>query len=167
MKKWQLMLSKLSLLNTHKCLNKQRYEYASVLNMPKFWIWQGFSICELYTVFWIYQNMLWQSSEYVLGFKYARIVNMQESRKVPNMPQYGWICPKRTWIGLNMSEFKITDRVLNIPYFWICLILYIARGHFIEFIERLAYSEPRQGSMVECFGKIIGVLKYFGKNTPS
>ena len=112
--------------------------------MPKFWIWQGFSICELYTVFWIYQNMLWQSSEYILGFKYARIVNMQESRKVPNMRQYGWLCPKRTWIGLNMSEFKITGRVLNIPYFWISHTINSARSLYsIYWKIGIFWTSPR------------------------
>ena len=45
-------------------------KYDKILNMA------GFSICERYTVFWIYQNMPWQSSEYILGSKYARILNM-------------------------------------------------------------------------------------------
>ena len=30
-----------------------------------------------------------------------------------NMWQYGWICINRMWICLNMSEFTIIDRVLN------------------------------------------------------
>ena len=44
--------------------------------------------------FWI-----WQGSEY------ARVLNIR---------QYGWICLSRTLICLNMSEFTIIDRVLNI-----------------------------------------------------
>ena len=79
--------------------------------MSKFWNGKalnkaGFSICERYTTFWICQNMPWQSSEYTLGSKHARILNMVEL-------QYGWICLNRTWICLNMSEFTIIDRVLN------------------------------------------------------
>ena len=46
------------------------HKYDKILNMA------GFSICERYTVFWIYQNMPWQSSECILGSKYARILNM-------------------------------------------------------------------------------------------
>ena len=59
------------------CLNKQDSECASgpkypkLLNMTKFWIWQGsqyaFRICP---------NMPWQGSEYNLGSKCARILNM-------------------------------------------------------------------------------------------
>ena len=85
-----------------------------VLNMPEYWIWQNSEysrvlICELYTAFWICQNMSWESSEYILGlnmpgfwvtkgFKYAK----------------KWL--NRTWICLNMSEFTIMDRVLNMCY---------------------------------------------------
>ena len=38
---------------------------------------------------------------------------MQELHGVINMPQYGSICLDRTWICLNMSEFMIMDKVLN------------------------------------------------------
>ena len=101
------------------CLNKQdsdyvsRPKYAKILNIPKFWIWTGFSICELYTAFWIYQNMTWQSFEYILDSKYARILNMPVLYRVVNIPQYDLICLNRTGIWLNMSESTIIDRVLN------------------------------------------------------
>ena len=39
----------------------------------------GVSICEHYMAFSIYQNMPWQSSEYIMGSKYARILNMTGS----------------------------------------------------------------------------------------
>ena len=87
-----------------------------VLNMPKygkFLNMAGFPICERYTAFWICQNMPSQSFEYILGSKYARVLNMQELHRVLNMPQYSWICLNRTWICLNMCEFAIIDRVLN------------------------------------------------------
>ena len=73
------------------CLNKKDSEYAlggGVVNMPNFWIWHSsgydrrYTICDRYTAFWISQNMSWQSSEYILGSKYARILNMAEF----------WIC---------------------------------------------------------------------------
>ena len=70
-------------------------------------------MCERYIAFWICQNMPWWSSEYNLGSRYARILNMQELYRVLNMSQHGWICLNRTWICLNMSEFTIIDRVLN------------------------------------------------------
>ena len=91
-------------INRHK-QNKQDSEYASgpqytkLLNMAKF------SISERYTAFWICQNMPWQSSEYVLGSKYGRVVNIQELHRVLNVPQYGWIYLNRPWICL--SEFTI------------------------------------------------------------
>ena len=53
------------------------------LNMPEFWVWQGS-----------------QNSEYG---------NMQELQG----SKYGWICPNRTWICLNMSEFTGIGRVLS------------------------------------------------------
>ena len=52
-----------------------------VLNMPKFWIWQG----SQYEVLCIVQNMLWQSSQYILGSKYDMILNIAE---------YVWIEPE-------------------------------------------------------------------------
>ena len=111
-----------SLLNMSEyswmCLNKQDFEYAPVLNMPKFWIWQVSQyasvtqrseyvrICldRVLNISWVL-NMpelwIWQ------GFEYARVP--QGSRHAPNR----WICQRRTWICLNMSEFLIIDRVLN------------------------------------------------------
>ena len=43
--------------------------------------------------FWV-----WQGSEYA---------------RVTQGSKYGWICPNRTWICLNMSEFTGIGRVLN------------------------------------------------------
>ena len=62
--------------------NKQDSEYVSGPKMPKSWKYgkglnmAGFSACERYTVFWICQNVPWQSSECISGSKYARIPNM-------------------------------------------------------------------------------------------
>ena len=103
------------------CLNKQNSEYASALKHTKLPNMAGLSICERYKAFRICQNMPWQSSEYILGFRYARIedseygrvLNMQELHRVLDMSQYGCVRVNRTWICLNMSEFKIIDRVLN------------------------------------------------------
>ena len=74
------------MLNMRRVQNMPKY--GKVLNMA------GFSICERYTAFWICQNM--QSSEYILGSKYARVLNIQELHRVLNMPQYSWICLNRT-----------------------------------------------------------------------
>ena len=99
------------------CLNKQYSEYASgpkyakILNMAKFWTWQGVNMRALHSVLnmpehdftelWIYL-VFWicQVSEY------GRVLNMQELRKVLNMPQYGWICLSRreyAWTCLNLQ----------------------------------------------------------------
>ena len=45
-------------------------------------------------------------------FECGRVLNMQESHRVLNMPQYGWICQNRI-ICLNMSVFMVKVRVLN------------------------------------------------------
>ena len=60
--------------------------------------------------FWICQNMPWQSSEYVLGSKYARILNMTG---------FG-ICKSYTGFEIckhNMAEYAWIGR----EYAWICL----------------------------------------------
>ena len=100
------------------CLNKQNSEYASGPKYIKILNMVGFSISKSYTVFWICQNMPWQSSEYILGSKcqdskYGRVLNMQELHRVLNMAQYGWICLNRMWICLNMSGFLIIDSVMS------------------------------------------------------
>ena len=60
------------------CLNKQNSEYASVPKYTKILNMAGVSISESYTAFWICQNMPWQSSWYILGSKFAKILNKTE-----------------------------------------------------------------------------------------
>ena len=99
------------------------YHYWIYLNITKetrFWICLG-SLGPLYVkilkmaMFWISQNLSWQSSEYISEYisEYAAILSMQELPRVLNMPQYDWICLNRMWICLNMSEFTIIDMLLN------------------------------------------------------
>ena len=95
------------------CLNKCGSEYASgpiyakILNMAKFLNMAEFSTCQSCTAFWIYQDILWQSSEYVevtQGSEYATIwLNMSAQH-------------------MNMSEFTIIERL------WICIIIRSARS---------------------------------------
>ena len=91
-------------------------EYVKILNMVKFWIWQGSqyaSVTQRYvlTEFWIYLRFkICQDPEY------SRILNMRKLHRVLNMPQYGWICQNMTWICLNMSEFTKIDKVLSMSY---------------------------------------------------
>ena len=96
---------------------------------------------------------------------YGRVLNMQDLYMVLNISQYGWIYLNRTWICLNMSEFTIIDRILNMYH-----TLHSARSlckllsTYLEiFRGREVYSEPWQRAKTECFGKIIIVFKYFSK----
>ena len=54
-------------------------------------------------------------SEYIFSStcKYSRVLKILELHMVLNIPQRGEICLNRIWICLNMSEFTIIDRVLN------------------------------------------------------
>ena len=80
----------------YKCVGPK---YAKIVNMTKFWTWQGSQYANgSYSAFWIYQNMFWQSSEYILSFKYARVLSMQESYICHNMAPYVWIGHKYAWI---------------------------------------------------------------------
>ena len=67
---------------------------------------------------------------------------------VLNMPQ----CLNRIWISLNMSEFTIIDRVLNIYY-----TIHRARALFKLRVltEKQTYSEPGQRSKMKRFERII------------
>ena len=93
-----------------------------VLNMAKFWIWQSseygrvlklralHSILNMpeyaLTEFWIYLGFsMCQDSECGSQCASAWLLNMQKWHKIQSMPQYGWICLKRTWICMNMSIF--------------------------------------------------------------
>ena len=61
-----------------------------VLNMPKFWLWQSseygkvLNIGVLRSVLNIPEYIPWQSFEYILGSKYARILNIADF----------WICKR-------------------------------------------------------------------------
>ena len=99
-----------------------------VLNMSKFWIWQSseygrLSVCECYITFWTYQKMPWQSSEYISqvlnmrGFwNMTRVLNIQDLHRVLTKPQYDQIFLNTQWICLDISEFTIVDKVLNMSH---------------------------------------------------
>ena len=84
------------LLNKQDCEYACGTKYAKILNLTKFWIWQGFQYAsvpqrsEYARIF-----LAWQSSECISGSNYASILNMKQLHRVLNMPQYGWI----VWIG--------------------------------------------------------------------
>ena len=66
-----------------------------VLNVPEFWIYQGY--------------------EYASGFEYDTIVNIHKSSEYAMVTQgwkYTWIIPEYAWMWLVMSE-----------YAWICVNL--------------------------------------------
>ena len=66
-------------------LNKQGSEYAL-----------GSKHAKRYTAFWVRQNMPWQSSEYISGSKYFRILNMAGF----------WICKSYTGFYICQSMAK-------------------------------------------------------------
>ena len=77
--------------------------------MAKFWIWHGSqyaNIAELSE-----HVRIWQSSECILGSKYAKILNMVVF----------WICKSYTgfWLFYNMADYVLIGR----EYVWICLNL--------------------------------------------
>ena len=100
----------------------QGFLCASVTKCPEYartcldWVLNtGFSMRERYTAFWICQNMPWQSFEFISGSKYARTMNMV----------WFWYASvtqgsKYATIWLNMSEFTITDMILNISHIMHC-----------------------------------------------
>ena len=92
---------------------------SKILNMTKFWIWQGSQNGRV-TQFSEYPKICLDSVldiSQVLkmpGFyDYGRVLN---KHTIQNIPQYGWICLNRMWICLSMSEFTIIDTVLNISH---------------------------------------------------
>ena len=87
-------------------LNKQDSEYtytkyAKILNLKKFWIWQGSQYAsvsqssEYARIF-----LVWQSSEYISSSKYASILNM----KVTQASKYATIRLNMSELDVNMSE---------------------------------------------------------------
>ena len=80
---------------------------------------------------------------------------MQELQRVLNLPQNGWICLKRTWIYLNMTEYMSIYRVLNMSY-----TIDSAR-----LLYKLMINYGEMG-MLRTLSKII-VSNYFCKNTSS
>ena len=100
-------------------LNKQDSEYdynkyAKILNLTKFWIWQGSQYAtvsqrsEYARIF-----LAWQSCEYISFLSIVPVFWICKLHRILNMPQYGWICLNWTWICLKMSEFTIINRLLN------------------------------------------------------
>ena len=111
-----------------------------VLNMPKFWIWQSFEygrVPNMWGLNWIYQSMSWQSSEYIFGSAYTRILDMAgfwickstKSSKyvtiwlnmlqcVVNMPEYIWIYNNRQGyeqVTLQVNEYLLRNMHIQNP----------------------------------------------------
>ena len=76
--------------------------------------------------FWICQNMPWQSSEYILGSKYVRILNMAGC-----------------WIYKNYTGFLICCNVAE----------YVWKRQITEQVSRQMHSEHCQKFKMECFAK--------------
>ena len=82
-------------LESHCTLEYAWINRVEVLNMT------GFSICEYFKTFWIWQNMPWQSSKYILG-----------SKNVGSLSEYGGV--------LNTSHTTLSARSLykSISTYW-------------------------------------------------
>ena len=91
-------------------------------------------------------------------------MNMQELRRVLNIPQYGWICLNRMWICLNMSKLAIIK-------FWVCLIQYSTSARsFYKLMS--AYWEKSIFSTLSKIGRYRDwknnySFELFSPNTPS
>ena len=90
--------------------------------MPKFWISQGSQyarVAEHFEYARICLDKVLNISRVLNmpGFWiHGRYLNMEELLRILNIPQYDWICLTRAWICLNMPEFTIIDRVLNMSH---------------------------------------------------
>ena len=123
-----------------------------VLNMPKFWIWQGFQYVSITRHFEYARTYL----DRVLNI--SRVLNMPAGFRMWQVSEYATVTQgsKYATIWLNMSEFTIIGRVLNMSY-----IMY--RDHSASWwviIEKWGYSEPCQMYKVERFGKTIISFNY-------
>ena len=129
--------------------------YAKTLNIAKSWIWQHsqyvlnmpeYALTEL-CISWVLNMQefwVWHGSVY------------REFHRVLNMPQNGWIWLTRTWICLNMSEFKVMDKVLNMYH----------TKYSASSLCKLMSSYWEIGvfsTLSECFGKVITFFNYFRK----
>ena len=147
------------------CLYKQDSAYAShpkyakILNMAKFWIWQGSQYASV-TQRSEYARICFHRVLNMLGSKYARILNMQVLHRVLIMPHYSWIYLNRTWICLNMFGFTLMDRVLNIYH-----TIHRARSLYklMSTYWEIGVFRTRQRSKMERFGKISVFFNYFCK----
>ena len=113
----------------------QNSEYGKVLIMA------GFSICERYTASWRCLHLPWQSSEYILGSKYIRILNMAEFFLVRIFPHSGWIRRDSPYLSVFSPNAENTDQKnLRIwTLFTQCLYTYF-------FYKKPAYKKLEAGA---------------------
>ena len=140
------------------CQNRQNFEYAYEPKYGKVLNRTGFSICELYTAFWLCQNMSKQSFECISGSKYASVLNMKQLHRVLSMPQHGWIRLNWTRIYLKMSGFTIINRLLNMYH-----TIHSSRSVWKLMSTYWEIFRTVQRSKMERFGKMIIVFNYFRK----
>ena len=123
------LVEKYAKLKSTKCYFN--YHYWICLNMPKwtkFWICRksevcqnseygkvpkvaGFSICERFAAFWFCQNMPWRvlNISWILNMPGFWILQGSEYARITQDSEYTIMC-------LNMSEFTITNRILNMSH---------------------------------------------------
>ena len=86
------------------CLFKQDSEYVCGPKYAKIPSKAGFPLYELYTAFWIWQNMPWQWSECNFGSKHTRILNTA----VLNIPGF-WIWQRSEYARVKQGYKYATD----------------------------------------------------------
>ena len=93
-------------------------KYAKLLNVAKFWIWKGSQYASVTQrageCFDKVLKISWVA--WILNVPLLWICRSCAGFWALNMPQYDWTCLNRTWTCLNMFEFTIIDRILNIYY---------------------------------------------------
>ena len=78
----------------------------------------------IYITFWIFQNMSWQSSEYILGSTYARVTGASKYATI-YMAEYVWIIIMERVLNFSylltffLKHSINMPQVLNISGFWI------------------------------------------------
>ena len=94
-----------------------------LINMLKF-RWQSPEYCRVFNIRALHSNLNianYALTEFCIYLRfsicqyseYGSVLNIQRIRRVLHMPQDDWIFLNKTWICLNMSEFTIIDRALN------------------------------------------------------
>ena len=131
------------ILNMYRSQIHQNSEYGRVLN-----IWTLHGVLNM-------PEYMYLNVSQVLNM--PRALNMQELHRDK---QYDYICPNRTWISLNMFEFSIIARVLNMYHTIHTVRVTLQVNEYLLRDGRI--QNPAKDLKMERFGKII-LLNDFAK----